>query len=243
MSNKILLVFEGERTESLIANSLITSLIEKTSNLIEAVYKTHIYNLYTEVINDPFLDIFHVIKEKNPHLQSFERDEFSQIYLFFDYDGHVGGALDQKIEVLLEYFNEESENGKIFISYPMVEAIRCIQDLENLDSFLKATFRKSDFKNFKSFVHSYGIQQLQNYSNYSQEIKEKLITFHCKKANYLVNENFNYPTEPIDQTEIFRSQQEKFIYVTDEVTILGSFPLMLLDYFGYETLVKLVSND
>ena len=59
MSNKILLVFEGEKTESLIANSLIASLIEQTSNLVEAVYKTHIYNLYTEVINDPFLDIFH----------------------------------------------------------------------------------------------------------------------------------------------------------------------------------------
>ncbi len=49
MNNKILLVFEGERTESLIANSLISSLIEQTSNLVEAVYKTHIYNLYTEV--------------------------------------------------------------------------------------------------------------------------------------------------------------------------------------------------
>ena len=45
MSNKILLVFEGEKTESLVANSLIASLIEQTSNLVEAVYKTHIYNL------------------------------------------------------------------------------------------------------------------------------------------------------------------------------------------------------
>ena len=242
MSNKILLVFEGEKTESLIANSLIASLIEQTSNLVEAVYKTHIYNLYTEVINDPFLDIFHLIKEKNPHLNHFERDEFSQIYLFFDYDGHVGGALDQKIEVLLEYFNEESEQGKLFISYPMVEAIRCVKDLDDLDSFLNVTYKKSDFKQFKPFVHTYGLQKLQKYSNYSDEIKEKLISFHCKKANYLVHNNLNYPDEPIEQTEIFRSQQEKFIYVTDNVTILGSFPLMLLDYFGAKKLFRLLNN-
>ena len=243
MSNKILLVFEGEKTESLVANSLIASLIEQTSNLVVAVYKTHIYNLYTEVINDPFLDIFHVIKEKNPHLSHFDRDEFSQIYLFFDYDGHVGGALDQKIEVLLEYFNEESENGKLFISYPMVEAIRCIQDLEDLDLFLNATYKKADFKQFKAFVHSYGIQKLQNYAHYSSDVKEKLISFHCKKANYLVNNDLNYPNEPIDQTEIFRSQQEKFIYITEDVSILGSFPLMLLDYFGAKKLFSLLNND
>jgi hypothetical protein len=243
MSNKILLVFEGEKTESLIANSLIASLIEKTSNLVEAVYKTHIYNLYTEVIKDPFLDIFHVIKEKNPHLSQFERDEFSQIYLFFDYDGHVGGALDQKIEVLLEYFNEESEHGKLFISYPMVEAIRCIKDLDDLDLFLNATYKKSDFKQFKPFVHTYGLQKLQNYANYSHEIKEKLISFHCRKANYLVHNDLDYPGEPIEQTEIFRSQQEKFIYVTDDVTILGSFPLMLLDYFGAKKLFKLLNDN
>jgi hypothetical protein len=243
MNNKILLIFEGEKTESLIANSLVKSLIEPTSNVIEAVYKTHIYNLYTQVINDPFVDIFPLIKEKNPHLQAYEdRDEFSQIYLFFDYDGHVGGALDQKIEVLLEYFNDENENGKLFISYPMVEAIRCIQNLDGLEIFLNSTYKKSDFKGFKKFVHSHAMQSLQNYSNYSEEVREKLILFHCQKANFLVTTNFDYPQISIDQTEIFRSQQEKFIYVTEEVSILGSFPLMLLDYFGSDTLFKMLNK-
>ena len=69
-----------------------------------------------------------------------------------------------------------------------------------------------------------------------------IISFHCKKANYLVHNNLNYPDEPIEQTEIFRSQQEKFIYVTDNVTILGSFPLMLLDYFGAKKLFSLLNN-
>ena len=59
----------------------------------------------------------------------------------------------------------------------------------------------------------------------------------------LVNNDLNYPNEPIDQTEIFRSQQEKFIYITEDVSILGSFPLMLLDYFGAKKLFSLLNND
>ena len=56
------------------------------------------------------------------------RDDFSEVYLLFDYDTHQTN-LGRKDDVdavaqMLESFDNETENGKLYISYPMVEALR-----------------------------------------------------------------------------------------------------------------------
>ncbi|RRA25944.1 hypothetical protein C3O72_22830, partial [Cronobacter sakazakii] len=56
--------------------------------IIKSSFNTDIYTLYREVSQDEDLDIFSLIKERNPELESFTRDMFSQVFLFFDYDGH-----------------------------------------------------------------------------------------------------------------------------------------------------------
>ena len=55
--------------------------------------------------------------------------DFSEVYLFFDYDGHhnnIPKKLSGKdaLEEMLETFNNETELGKLYVSYPMVEAIK-----------------------------------------------------------------------------------------------------------------------
>lgn len=52
------------------------------------------------------------------------RDEISEIYLFFDHDGHSHLANREKLENMLQYFNNETENGKLYVSYPMVESLK-----------------------------------------------------------------------------------------------------------------------
>jgi hypothetical protein len=39
---------------------------------------------------------------------------------------HSPAANDDKIIELLDFFNEETENGKLFISYPMVNQSACL---------------------------------------------------------------------------------------------------------------------
>ncbi|ROW57287.1 hypothetical protein C3E80_21145, partial [Cronobacter malonaticus] len=86
------------------------------------------------------LDIFSLIKERNPELESFTRDMFSQVFLFFDYDGHSNNASDEKIRKLLDFFDEETEKGRLYISYPMIESLKCISDLNNEDAFYNHTY-------------------------------------------------------------------------------------------------------
>ena len=77
-------------------------------------------------------DIIEVLRESNDdiskQLDGLSRDDFSEVYLFFDYDMHqtnLGKEDDaDAVKQMLESFDNETVNGKLYISYPMVEALR-----------------------------------------------------------------------------------------------------------------------
>jgi len=126
MANYVLFVFEGKKTEVQIFSNLKKYFLNESTNTnLIAVYCQTIYNLYQELDNDSDLDLFTIIKEKivdKYKLQYISSKNVSEIYLFFDYDGHAPNASQSKLENMLTLFNEETELGKLYISYPMVEA-------------------------------------------------------------------------------------------------------------------------
>ena len=126
MSNNILFIFEGEKTEKQIVNNLSEFFISENS-IIQCAYCTNLYHLHKEISEDPDLDTFTLLKSKTQNssaLSSFTRNDFAEIYMFFDYDGHDPIATDEKTQETLNFFNEETDKGKLFISYPMVEALK-----------------------------------------------------------------------------------------------------------------------
>ena len=93
----------------------------------------NIYMLWKKLKADDFdTDIIEVLRESNDgireQLVGLSREDFSEVYLFFDYDMHqtnLGKEDDADVVAqMLENFDNETENGKLYISYPMVEALR-----------------------------------------------------------------------------------------------------------------------
>jgi len=126
MSSTILFIFEGEKTEKQITDSLTKHFANENVN-VQCAFCSDIYQLYDKIYNDDDLDTFALIKNRiqnKESLSSYSRSDFAEIYIFFDYDGHAPNANDEKINDLLLFFNEETDYGKLFISYPMVEAIK-----------------------------------------------------------------------------------------------------------------------
>lgn len=65
MAEHILFVFEGEKTENQIANNLLSFFIKEEGKVVvKSAYKTDIYWLYSQIIEDGDLDIFHLLKRK-----------------------------------------------------------------------------------------------------------------------------------------------------------------------------------
>ena len=258
-----LFVYEGSSAEPRYVDKLEKNFLgERVA--IKCVYDAEIYQLYRQMKDDDFaVDIVSVLKERSAKnveiLKDYNRDSFAYIYLFFDYDGHSTMADDAKIVEMLQFFDNETENGMLYISYPMVEAIRHYKDM---DSFKELTAKCKRGKNFEDMKCPYkkdcetldeclqephyktlsantNNPQLNNINHYDNEVWKVLIKNHVFKMNYLVNNSYSMPKDIVAQSAIFESQYTKHInHKCPEVAVLSAFPIYVLDYYGVETLTR-----
>jgi len=240
MSNNILFIFEGRRTENQIVSNLQTFFVnEKT--IIKCVYGAEIYQIYQQLVEDEDLDTFNLIKQRDKEskaiLDNHNRIDFAELYMFFDYDGHSSLADDENLKILLEFFNEETDKGKLYVSYPMVEALKHICGFETFKD-LKVDC-KANIK-YKNIVGYNGQKELRNYNKYDLETWKKLINAHLKKMNFIVNDLYVLPNSLIPQSIIFRNQYDKYIDLDSTVAVLSSFPIFIHDYYGNEVTLKLI---
>ena len=127
-------IVEGEAREPLIIDNISKVFFSHGNiKIITVSAGENIYMLWKKLKADDFdTDIIEVLRESNDdiskQLDGLSRDDFSEVYLFFDYDMHqtnLGKEDDaDAVKQMLESFNNETENGKLYISYPMVEALR-----------------------------------------------------------------------------------------------------------------------
>ena len=132
----ILFVFEGEKPEMPIFKTLECLFFPNKGKGIECCFGQNIYRLYSlmkptdkEFEKDIVAALQQELESRNDStLADFVYDDFSEICLFFDYDFQntqlPPDELDRRVGELLAFFNNDSENIKMYISYPMAEAIR-----------------------------------------------------------------------------------------------------------------------
>lgn len=232
-NNYILVVFEGLDTEKTIFNNLKQYFLNENENTV--VYSFHcgeIYSLYNKIVKDEDLELFTLLKENlkdsNQDIQNIKRNQISELYLFFDYDGQAISADDKKVEYMLKLFdNETGDYGKLYISYPMVEAIKHLKDGINF----KNTIAESK-KSYKGIAANNSNNNLQHLHKLNYKDWHFIISENFKKANFIVNDTFTFSTKIIEQLEIFDSQRSKYIDIENKVAVLSAFPLFLIDYYG-----------
>ena len=132
---RFLFIVEGAKREMDIFDNFASVFFNDKSEVVtvSAPADMNIYMLYDALKKDNFeTDIVEVLKERvakaRKIIKNFTRNSFAEVYLFFDFDAHANNLRKKSnVEVLkemFEVFNNETELGKLYISYPMVEAIR-----------------------------------------------------------------------------------------------------------------------
>ncbi len=240
--NNILFIVEGKKTEPLIIDNLKEEFFNNNENIptknIIVSYGTVIYGLYKKFLDengelDLDKDTFPILKDIDNKLQNIKRKSINQIYLFFDYDGHASNAKADKLFDMLNLFSDETEKGKLYISYPMVESLRHIKDGTNF----KNTTAKSE-PNYKKISQNCN-ENLLHFNDYDKNIWLNMINQHSKKANFIITNDFKFPEKIIEQITIFENQKEKYINIDNKVAVLSAFPIFLLDYYGVQKFVGL----
>lgn len=243
MAKVILCITEGEKAEVEVIRELKKHfIIEDTVQIIS--FSAEIYQFYRHIKdeNDEFLDTFAVLQQRCPDdatLAQYTRDQISEIYLFFDYDGHATKADDKHIMDMLEFFDNETEEGKLYISYPMVEAFKESLHEEVLisDVIRLKTTLVSLGKAYKAAVNQRCDHEFRQASKRDKDKWRVQLTLHLKTGHYIVKNEYSFPNYDVlmadlTQVNIFSHQKEKHIDPNQSVAILSPFVFFILEYRG-----------
>ena len=136
----ILFILEGNKPDRSLYKTMM-KVCGVGEDTVDFVYGCNIDALYHDMKELwEGADVIGLLKEKysnNPtsdkNLLLTRSDQISEIYLIFDYDFHdinrSPDVLNKQLEDLLSFFNEETEHGKLYINYPMIEAIRYTKEI------------------------------------------------------------------------------------------------------------------
>lgn len=258
----ILLVFEGQKEEPKIM-ATIKSLFFKEEDQLLCSYGTDTYTLWKDVLshseNGYDADVFTIVKERmhtrgDYSLDKYDSHQIDSIYLFFDFDPQTSLGLDTlipAIKSIVNTFNNPMEQGEIYISYPMVEALYC-ENIINDKEFISSVVTIEDCHSFKTWARKYDFDlkrdNLLLMTNKDGIITEdpdevrlsglkkswlSLISMNSIKANAICNDDFSNPSYVLNirQDKIFDHQISDYVEKSNTVAILSSFPLFLFEYF------------
>lgn len=237
---QVIFIYEGVKAEEKLLNNLVKVFFSSTADIsiLNCPADGNIYMLWSRLKKDNFeTDVVNVLKEMSmvakDRLKDMKASDFSEIYLFFDYDGHNDNIPKEYLgkDILgemLRTFDNETELGKLYISYPMVESIKEIDmqtreyknlflSLDEISNYKHSFFSKTDFNNYDHI-----------------DEKQWLIACDasCKRASLLAKYNcsctYNYFIHNLNQKELYTYQKKNYICNGHLLCILNSVPLFLL---------------
>lgn len=239
-NNTIVFIVEGEVRElDIFYNIQSVFFPGKNISMIVLPAGQNIYMLWKKLKDDDFqTDVIELIRE-NPinsknDIQMIDRSSISEIYLFFDCDPqHNSNFIDDgasTLQDMLNTFDNETDLGKLYISYPMAEALRDISGdaCASIDSCYVKSEDCHDYKR-KSSKN----KETDQFKKYSKDIWCIIMSIFVKRVcclNGINSLDFDSYRDYVTPIKIF--DYEKTLYKNKSALfILSAFPEFLLDYF------------
>ena len=259
----VLFVFEGERPEETLFNAM-DSLFLHIRQGMRCIFRNNLYSLYENIqrygddVGDvDAVDTLSVLKERDDTLKDLDPQKVSEIYLFFDYDPHAARSnnlsleeLNDRVEKMLRLFNNETNHGKLYISYPMSEALRHTKELPDKD-YNTYTFSIDHCGTFKDASAHFSHYNGWDFVSYDRchgdkkrvsKVRENWVMLRrqnvgkaCHICSLASEEERTVRKEDVNQQRIFHGQRTKYIVPLQSIAILSAFPLFLFDYLPQET--------
>lgn len=244
-SIKILFVEGDTREVDVVKNMIATFFCSPRIDfkVIPIAVGQNIYMLWNLLKEDDFdSDIIELIRENIPsatkQLEGCTRQNVDEVYLFFDLDKQQDNLPSDKdpnevLQMMLETFDNETGNGKLYISYPMVEALRDFR-AGYCQPFYKCVLSEEDIAK-----DAYKTQTGSEKNIYVQTNKYKHETWTAITETFALrlrclfdNEkmDFDFYRENISLLDIWEKEKEKYLD-ENKIFVLSAFPEFLLDYF------------
>ncbi len=235
----ILFLLEGASREKKyfnVMNRIFSDRIKSKINFF--YYGTNIHVLYDELKKDSSLDIIELVKEKakkdkdDKNYKILNENKFGEIYLIFDLDPQDDNFTCNRIQEMLDLFNNETENGKLYVNYPMVESFKHFKSIPDID-YNDYKVKIDDCTKYKRNVAK--ISCINHFKEIDKKIFFNIVKQNVSKINLLVNDSktYDYNTyiNTLNQNNIFRIQRKE-IELDNSIYVINSMCLWPLDYFN-----------
>ena len=249
---RIALIVEGAKREVNYWKSLAPIFFPKTEfEILPLSLGENLFMLYAQLKRDDDLDVIEVVRERSPEAEQAllgkTNEDFQEIYLLMDFDPQAYEYKNnppvvreqppcETVRQMLDFFDNETEQGRLYVSYPMCEALRDVREGECL-SFYRCHVPYSEICNYKNCS---GKSAFSDHTRYDKYTWQMFLAIFLRRCNCLLKKETEpeklldwYKKENISPTEIFREERELFEQ-KDEVFVLSAFSEFLLDYFKPE---------
>ena len=143
------------------------------------IYGTNIYQLYEDVVKeygeeweDIEVDLPFILSRKKG-LSPARIEDFTNIFLVFDYEHHDPGFSERKIKKLQTYFSDSTYVGKLYLNYPMIESYQHIENLDDMEYLnRKISVTLQPGSRYKALVSETSF--LETYVDFPRKLKEIL---------------------------------------------------------------------
>lgn len=237
MSRKILLVVEGTRAEPRLVERLLQ--VYGLDVRYEVVsYDTNIHVLYNDMFSEgedaDMLSLTEVLKEReaDPEKRAILEEDYSDTLLVFDYEPQDSCFDPEHLLEMQAHFNESTDEGKLFINYPMVEACRHFRCLPDPDFLERAVGADDEVCRYKELVG--GETCRQNVKKLSREDLDAIISMTMRKALHICGEEYDSknPRLMYDRLSLIGvlHKQNEQLAEKRSVWVLGTCLLFICDY-------------
>ena len=249
--SKILFIYEGAKKEKKFCKFIIDRYFDVDKNEKDFfAYKANIYSLYDELTKDYGLDTVELVRgiaRKNGDRDSYDKltnNNFTEIYLIFDFDPQASQYNKNKLLEMVNYFDNETENGKLYINYPMMESFNhfiTIPDL-NYNSYKVSV---DECQKYKRYIDK--VSKVKYFGSISESVLDVIVAQNIDKYEYISKKNINtydlylgcFSQEKLLKLQILNMEKSNDIYVFNTSVFWG------IDYYGIKIYDKYITlkND
>lgn len=222
---KILFIVEGNKDEPSLINRIF-ELTDKNQKPSIYCYNTTLHTFADRLeknypdFDDGNTDIQLVLRggENNEKEREKLSQSYNDIFLIFDFEPQHHKLHFETIRKMLEYYNDSSFEGKLYINYPMIQSYKHFDKLPD-DSYKDLSVTIEQCKNYKYLVER--VSKFTNLEKYNYEVLMMIITHNLKKANFISNNKYSLLSNEeylsFDCVSVFDKQLENkgagFVYV------------------------------
>ena len=240
-----LFIVEGEKRDFRFIETMTKLFFSRgkfESRIINLPAAQNIYMLYKKLEKDNFeTDLVEILRDTvetaREKLDGISRQDVDEIFMFFDYDVHQDNfghgeakSAVEAIKQMLDFFDNETENGKLYISYPMVEALYDYKDSE-CEPYSSCFIRTSEISNYKKLSGRGNPKaSLPSMGIVDWEMILKVFALRVKCMFEIEKLDFDFYRSNVTPSSIHDIQQA-YLNKNKEVFVLSAFPEFLFDYF------------